>query len=167
MAENKCSCFSELVTEEKLKQLDEILKEYKGRPGALIPVLHQAQELFGFVPIEVQKRVAEGLDTELSEVYGVVTFYSLFSLQPRGEHEIGVCKGTACYVKGSEKVLDRLEDDLGIEAGETTPDGKYSIEVMRCVGACGLGPVVTVDDDIYARVKPEKLNEVLARYEDE
>jgi len=164
MGKHQSNYFEDQITDDKLEKFDEIIAEQKDQPGALIPILHQAQEIFGFLPMEIQEKVAEALEIELSEVYGVVTFYSLFSLQPKGEHEIGVCKGTACYVKGADKILDRLEEELNIQAGETTADGKFSIEVMRCVGACGLGPVVTVDDDIYARVKPEKLSDILSRY---
>ncbi|HHV61934.1 MAG TPA: NADH-quinone oxidoreductase subunit NuoE [Firmicutes bacterium] len=164
MACEECRCSAE-ITQDKWEKLDEIIAKYKGRPGALIQVLHEAQELIGYLPREAQVRVAEGLDIPLSEVYSVVTFYALFSLKPKGRHQINVCKGTACYVRGADRILEKLEDTLGITEGDTTSDGRFSIEVVRCMGACGLGPVIRVDDDIYARLKPDRVPEILKKYD--
>lgn len=148
----------------KLQQLDEIIAKYRGKPGALIPVLHQAQMLYGYLPKEVQIRVAEGLNIPLSEVYGVITFYSLFTLKPRGKHTIGVCMGTACYVKGAPGVLEALQNELGIGANDTTDDGLFSLVITRCVGACGLAPVMTIGDDVYGRLTADKIPEIIAKY---
>lgn len=156
---------AELNQQEKFALLDEVIKEYKDAPGALIPVLHKAQEIFGYLPEEVQERIAEGLSVSLTDIYGVITFYSFFSLKPRGQHKIGVCMGTACYVKGQAQVLQELEKQLGIKINETTEDGKFSLEVTRCVGACGLAPVITIDDDVYGRLTPDKVKEILEKYE--
>ncbi|MGE5587491.1 MAG: NADH-quinone oxidoreductase subunit NuoE [Clostridia bacterium] len=164
MACEECTCFGK-VTEEQRNKVREIIQHYRGKSGVLIQVLHEAQQVVGYLPREIQAMVAEGLDVPLSEVYSVVTFYALFSLKPKGRHQISVCKGTACYVRGAEDILNRLEQDLGIRAKDTTSDGKFSMEVVRCMGACGLGPVVRVDDDIYARLKPDRLKEILAKYE--
>ncbi|NPV52113.1 MAG: NADH-quinone oxidoreductase subunit NuoE [Firmicutes bacterium] len=164
MACEECRC-SEGITQEQWGKLDEIIAKHRGRQGALIQVLHEAQESIGYLPREVQVRVAEGLDIPLSEVYSVATFYALFSLKPKGRHQLNVCKGTACYVRGADRILEKLEDTLGIKEGDTTSDGKFSIEVVRCMGACGLGPVIRVDDDIYARLKPDKVPEILKKYE--
>lgn len=153
------------VTDEKYFKLDEVIKQYKGKPGGLIPVLHQAQLIFGYLPKDVQIRVAEGLGLPLSEVYGVITFYSLFSLQPRGKHTIGICLGTACYVKGAAEILKALEDKLGIKVGESTEDGLFSLMQTRCLGACGLAPVLTIGEDVYGRLTPEMLPDILNRYE--
>ena len=164
MACEHCRSFQE-VTEDQFAKLDEIINRYKGKQGALIPVLHEAQELIGFLPKEVQVRIAEGLGIPLSEIYSVVTFYALFSLKPKGRNQINVCKGTACYVRGAEGVLKKLEETLKVKAGDTTDDGRFSVEVVRCMGACGLGPVVRINDDVYARVKPDKLPEILEKYD--
>ncbi len=153
------------VTDEKYLKLDEVINQYKGKAGALIPVLHQAQLIFGYLPKEVQIRVAEGLGIPLSEVYSVITFYSLFSLQPRGKHTIGVCLGTACYVKGAAEVLKALEENLGIKVGDSTQDGLFTLMQTRCLGACGLAPVLTIGEDVFGRLTPEMLPDILKRYE--
>jgi NADH:ubiquinone oxidoreductase subunit E len=140
------------------------LQEYKGVPGALIPVLHQAQLLFGYLPHDVQVRIAEELDLPLSEVYGVSSFYSFFSLKPRGKYTVSVCMGTACYVKGAPALLEKIRETLQIEDGETTEDGLFTLDTTRCVGACGLAPVLTIGDDVYGRLTPEKVPEILERY---
>ncbi len=160
MSGNGCRCEQELY-----KQLDQVIDAYRGKPDCLIQVLHKAQQVFGYLPKEVQKRVAEGLGVSLNEVYGVATFYSFFSLQPKGKHQVNVCQGTACYVRGSSKVLARIEKELGVGPGETTADGNFSVEVVRCLGACGLGPVMTVDEDVHARLKPDKVPSILKRYQ--
>ena len=130
-------------------ELREFIANEKDKPGALMPVLQEAQEIYGYLPIEVQTIVADMLDISLSEVYGVATFYTQFSLNPKGEHRISICLGTACYVKGADKILDALEEKLGIKVGECTEDGVFSLDSCRCVGACGLAPVMMVDDDVY------------------
>lgn len=150
--------------EEKLKAL---IADYKDIPGALMPVLQQAQGIYGYLPIEVQQMIAEGLNIPLAEVYGVVTFYSQFTLNPKGKYEISVCMGTACYVKGAGDLIDRITQVLGIEPGEVTPDGKFSLTNTRCIGACGLAPVMTVNDDVYGRLKPEDIDGILRKYMNE
>lgn len=134
-------------------------------PGELITILHQVQEHFGFLPEVVQECVAECLSIPVSKVYGVVTFYSLFTMKPKGRHPINVCTGTACYVRGAETVLREIAAQLNIKVGETTPDGKFSLSCLRCVGACGLAPVVMVGDKIYPRVTPSDVEVILAQYE--
>lgn len=145
-------------------KLDEIIEAHKGRKGVLIQVLHQAQELFGWLPEAVQVRVAEGLNIPLAEVNGVLTFYSFFNTVPRGQHTIRVCLGTACYVRGGKDILERLQKELKIDVKGTTEDRNFSLEINRCVGACGLAPVVTVGADIYRRVKLDKIPGIIAKY---
>jgi NADH:ubiquinone oxidoreductase subunit E len=164
-----CECerkAKEAAAEEKrlYEKLDEIIDAHKGKRGVLIQVLHQAQGVFGWLPEQVQIKVADGLGTPLSEVYGVATFYSFFNIVPRGEHTVRVCLGTACYVRGGKQILEQFEKELKMEVGGTTEDRKFSLEVNRCVGACGLAPVVTVGKDIYRRVKIDKIPTILANY---
>ncbi|MBS7298934.1 MAG: NAD(P)H-dependent oxidoreductase subunit E [Eubacteriales bacterium] len=151
-------------TKEQEAKLMEVIAEHKGQKGATIPVLHKAQEIYGYLPIEVQTMIAEGLDVPLAEIYGVVTFYTQFSLNPKGEYQIGVCLGTACYVKGSGDILEEIKEILKIDVGECTPDGKFSLEATRCVGACGLAPVVTINDDVYGRLNKGEIGAILAKY---
>lgn len=151
-------------TPEQEKQLMEIIAKHKGKPGATIPVLHEAQGVYGYLPIEVQQMISEGLDVPLAEIYGIVTFYTQFSLNPKGKYEIGVCLGTACYVKGSGDILEELEKKLNIKVGECTPDGKFSLVATRCVGACGLAPVVTVNEDVYGRLTVDDVDDMLSKY---
>ncbi len=141
---------------EKLRELDYFIEERKTKKGALMEVLHEAQHMFGYLPIEVQQKISRGLGVPLAEVYGVVTFYSQFTLIPKGQYEIGVCLGTACYVKGSQKVVDIISQELDLPVGGTTPDGKFSLTATRCIGACGLAPVMTINEDVYGRLKPEE-----------
>ena len=164
MAENKCCCNNK-IDKEKMEKLEEIINEHKTQDGALIPVLHEAQELFGYLPEEVQQKIADGLGVSLAEVYGVATFYSRFTLTPKGKYNIQLCLGTACYVKGADKILLKLEELLGIKVGETTPDGKFSIEGARCVGACGLAPVMVINEEVYGKVTPEMVKGILDKYE--
>lgn len=155
--------FSGTLTQEL--QLKEVIAARKEQPGCLMPVLQQAQEIYGYLPIEVQAIVAEGLGISLSEVYGVATFYSQFRLNPKGIYRISICLGTACYVKGAAKVLEAVERKLGIQVGECTPDGLFSLESCRCVGACGLAPVMMVGSDVYGRLTPDQVGPILDKYE--
>ena len=164
-AENKCQCCCEEESEQqKLDRIAEVMERYKGKEGSLIQVLHLAQNIYGLLPLEVQKFIAEGMDKPLSEVSGVVTFYSFFSTEPRGKHTIRVCLGTACYVRGGKKLVDRLEQILGVGIGGTTKDQKFTFEVARCIGACGLAPAMMIDDVVYKQVNPDKLESILAKY---
>ena len=138
-----------------------LFNEYKPEKDNLIQMLNEVQEHFGYVPMEAQKALSEFLNIPMAEIYGVITFYSRFSLKPKGKYNISVCMGTACYVKGSQKIMDRLLERLKIGMGETTPDGKFSIEETRCVGACGLAPVFTVNGEVYGKATVQKLDEVL------
>ncbi|MGC9449979.1 MAG: NAD(P)H-dependent oxidoreductase subunit E [Oceanipulchritudo sp.] len=153
--------------DQMLAQLDGIIDEYKEKPGALIPVLQMAQGLYGYLPDPVLLRISEKLKIPFSEVAGVVGFYSFFSRHPQGRHQVRVCLGTACYVRGAKEVLQSLKKELGIEIGESTPDRCFSLEVGRCFGACGLAPVVMADVDVHQRVKPSKIRELLERYREE
>ena len=152
-------------TKEQEAQLFEIIEKRKNEPGAIMPVLQEAQNVYGYLPIEVQQMVADGLGVPLSEVFGVATFYSQFSLTPKGKYNISVCLGTACYVKGSGKILEELSKELGIEAEECTEDGKFSLTACRCIGACGLAPVITINDDVYGRLVPEDVKGILSKYQ--
>lgn len=149
--------------EEKLKAIIEANRHDKSR---LMAVMQEAQEIYGYLPIEVQSMIAEGMDVPLEKVYGVATFYAQFSLSPKGKYNISVCMGTACYVKGSQAILDAVSDKLGIGIDECTPDGRYSVTACRCIGACGLGPVLTVNDDVYGRLTPDDIDGILAKYQD-
>lgn len=150
---------------EVIAKLDRIIEGYRGQPSGLIQVLHQAQEVVGYVPREVQEKVADGLNVPLSDVYGVVSFYALFTLKPKGRFRISLCAGTACYVRGTVQILECLEQELGIKPGDTTEDGKFSIDLVRCIGACGLGPVMMINDDVHGRLEPDSIPEILAGYE--
>ena len=151
-------------TPEQEKELKEVILKHKDQKGALMPVLQEAQEIYGYLPIEVQTIIAEGLDIPLEEVYGVVTFYAQFSLYPKGQYKVSVCLGTACYVKGSGDIYDRLQQRLGIQGGQCTPDGKFSLESCRCVGACGLAPVLLVNEDVYGRLVTDDVAGILEKY---
>ena len=159
-----CCCGEEASEDELLARLDAVIADYEDKPGALIPVLQYAQGIFGYLPEVAMKRIAVSLGKPYSEVAGVVGFYSFFSTVPRGDHVIRVCLGTACYVRGSKAVLEAVKDKLGIDVGETTEDRQFSLEIARCFGACGLAPAVSIGDDVYKRVKPTKVPEILARY---
>ena len=151
-------------SKEKFAQLQELIDAHKNEKGALMPVLQGAQGIFGCVSEDVQKAIAEGLGVTLSEVYGVATFYSQFRLEPNGKYTISVCLGTACYVKGSQKVLDRLSEELQTPVGKTSPDGLFTLNATRCLGACGLAPVMTINDEVYGRLVPDDIPGILAKY---
>lgn len=152
--------------DEKLKrsELISFIEEQKKKKGPLMPVMQKAQDIYGALTIDVQELIAEELDVPMSDVYGVATFYSQFALEPKGEHVIGVCMGTACYVRNVEKVLDRLSEELGIEPGQTTPDNKFTLEPTRCLGCCGLAPVIMIDDQVYGRLTPADVPGILENY---
>lgn len=165
-----CACSPEngssfCGTPEQREQLLQVIADKRSDPGALMPVLQKAQEIYGYLPIEVQTMIAQEMDIPLEKVYGVSTFYSQFSLNPKGRHHISVCLGTACYVKGSGVILEELQNILDIKSGECTEDGKFSLDACRCVGACGLAPVMLVDDDVYGRMTANDIEKVLAKYE--
>ena len=160
---NTCTMCAE--AQEKAKRLDEIIAKYKDTRGALIPVLHEAQEVYGYLPLEVQRVIGEKLNIPLAEVYGVVSFYTQFSIYPKGKYQINVCMGTACYVKGANEVLDKFRTRLSIDVGECTEDGKFSLEACRCIGACGLAPVVTINDEVYGKLTADDVDSILDDYE--
>ena len=156
-----CPCI-----EEKLKkEMKEILEKYTQTKENLIPILNEVQVKYGYIPLIAQKEISEYLKMPMAEIYGVITFYSRFTLKPKGKYAISVCLGTACFVKGSEKIRERLKQRLKIEEGETTPDGKFSVDSTRCVGACGIAPVFTVNNEVYGRATVKKLDEVLDELE--
>ncbi len=152
-------------TKAQEEQLIAVIDKYRDVKGAMMPILQEAQEIYGYLPVEVQRIIAQRMDVSLEEVYGVASFYSQFSLNPKGEVAIAVCLGTACYVKGAGDILDRIVTKLGVPAGSTSPDGKYSIEATRCIGACGLAPVLTVNNEVYGRLKKEDVDDILAKYQ--
>lgn len=152
-------------TPDQIARLDVIVEKFKGKPGGLIPVLEEAQMVLEYLPIGIQKRIAQGLGLPLSRVYGVVTFYSFFTMTPKGRHTIRVCLGTACYVRGGKAIAEAIEKAFHVKEGETTPDRRFTYESVRCLGACGLGPVVVVDEDVHGRVKPAKVKELLNQYQ--
>jgi NADH:ubiquinone oxidoreductase subunit E len=156
---------NEVITPAMFLRIDAIVAKYKDKPGSLIPVLQQAQEVCGYLPPAVQRYVARGLNMSPSVVYGVATFYSFFTLVPRGKHVIRVCLGTACYVKRSEEILNKIKDELDLEVGEVTRDKRYSLEAVRCLGACGLAPVVVIGQDTYGDVAATKVMDIVKKYE--
>ncbi|MHB8110540.1 MAG: NADH-quinone oxidoreductase subunit NuoE family protein [Syntrophorhabdaceae bacterium] len=162
--EKQCTC-AEVNEEELYPRLEEVIEQHKGKGEDLIMVLHKAQNLFGYLPKKVQELVAEGLNVSLNEIYGVITFYNFFSTVPQGRNSVKVCLGTACYVRGSQEVLDKAQKELGIKVGGTTEDRRYSLDVVRCIGACGLAPAMLVNDDVYGRVKSPHLVGILEKYE--
>lgn len=151
-------------TPEQEKELRELIEKYKNMQGPLMPILQGAQDIYGYLPVEVQTIISEELDIPLEKVYGVITFYSQFSLSPKGEYKISICMGTACYVKGSGDVFDRLKLKLGIDSGECTADGRFSLDATRCLGCCGLAPVITVNDDVYGRLTADDIDGILEKY---
>ena len=163
-SQGPCSCCQNETGQQKMERIGQIIEEYRNREGNLIQILHMAQAIYGYLPMELMEYISERLGKPLSEVHGVATFYSFFSTKPRGENTIRVCLGTACYVRGGKKILDRLRDMLGVEVGQTTQDGKFTFEVARCIGACGLAPAITVNDKVYKQVNPEKLQKIIEKY---
>ena len=150
--------------EEYLKPLNEILDNYERHEKFLIPILQKAQKEYGYLPEEVLKRIAAYLDLSLSQVYGVVTFYAQFHHKPRGKNIVKVCMGTACHVRGGQSILEKLEEELGISSGETTEELKFTLETLACIGACGLAPVIMINDETYGRLTPDEIPEILAEY---
>lgn len=158
MDEKKC------MDEKLSKEMQELLKNYSQDKSNLIQILNEVQEKYGYIPKQSQIEISNYLNIPMAEIYGVITFYSRFTLEPKGKYNISVCLGTACFVKGSQALLDRLKERLKIEEGQTTPDGKFSIDATRCVGACGLAPVFTINNEVYGKATVKKLDEVLDEY---
>lgn len=161
MKECCCECGKE---DQRLQKVKKIIEEYKSAKGALIQVLHKIQDTYGYLPEDILKMVSEELNVSMTEIYGVASFYSLFSLEAKGEHVIRVCLGTACYVKGAQHVIDELGKQLKVEVGKTTGDGKFTLEATRCLGACGLAPVMMIDEKVYGRLTPELISGILEEY---
>ncbi len=155
-----------VITDQEKAKILEIIDKYRDDQGALIPTLHEVQEFYGYLPIEVQKIISEELNIPLAEIYGVVTFYTQFSTQPKGKYTVSVCLGTACYVKGSGKILEKFESILGVKAGEVSADGMFGIEACRCIGACGLAPVATVNGEVYGRLVQADVQSICNKYMD-
>ncbi len=151
-------------TAEQKKQLDEVIAKHKDDKSSVMAVMQEAQDIYGYLPVEVQTMIAEGMDVPLEKIFGVATFYAQFALSPKGKYNISLCLGTACYVKGSGLVMDRLTEKLGIGTDECTPDGKFSLSACRCVGACGLAPVMMVNEEVYGRLVPADVDTILAKY---
>ena len=164
MSETTAAVFA--GTKEQEQALKEAIALHKDQKGALMPVIQAAQSIYGYMPEEVQKMVAEGMGVSLAEIYGIVTFYSQFSLTPKGKYRITICMGTACYVIGAGQILERFEKELGINDGECTEDMKFSLDSARCVGACGLAPVLSINDDVYGKVSEDMVPEILSNYAD-
>ncbi|MHB1314558.1 MAG: NADH-quinone oxidoreductase subunit NuoE family protein [Christensenellales bacterium] len=160
---DKCTCCQQ-EDKQKFSEIANIIDLYKDKEGSLIQILHRAQEIYGYLPLQMQEFIAGSLGAPLSEISGVISFYSFFSTVPRGEHTIRVCLGTACYVRGGKKIVERLQDMLGIGIGETTKDGKFTFEIARCIGACGLSPAMMIDDVVYKQVNVNKLDSILSKY---
>ena len=160
-------CEGACGTPEQLEKLQAVIEESRTTPGCLMHILQEAQDIYGYLPLPVQKTIAEGLGISLAEVYGVVTFYSQFSLKPKGKYRVSVCLGTACYVKGSDKILAEVEKELGIKCGECTEDGMFSIDSCRCVGACGLAPVLMTNEEVHGKLTPEMVKGILDGYRKE
>jgi len=152
-------------TAEQVAKLDEIIARFKGKPGGLIPVLEEAQVTLDYLPISIQERIAKGLNLPLAQVYGVVTFYSFFTMKPRGRHTIRVCLGTACYVRGGKTIAESIVKEFNVAEGETTSDRRFTYETVRCLGACGLAPVIVVDENVHGRIKTQKMKSVLDDYQ--
>lgn len=161
--EKKCCC-SCGEKDDRIEEVKKIIESNKDTQGALIPVLHKIQHIYGYLPEDVLHLVSEELDVPMTEIYGVATFYHFFSLKPKGEHVIRVCLGTACYVKGSQLLIDKLSEILGIELGDTTKDNKFTLEATRCIGACGLAPAMMIGEKVYGRLTPDAIPNILEEY---
>lgn len=160
-----CNCSEGTVSQTENRKLKEIIEQHKDRKGALMPILNEIQDCFGYLSEDALKEVSKGMDIPLAEIYGVVTFYSRFTLKPRGEHTISVCLGTACYVKGAKDIFDRFVEELKVNgSGETTDDGKFTLEATRCLGCCGLSPVIMIDEDVYGKLTPDDVPLILKKY---
>ena len=155
---------SECVCEDKLRELDIVIERHKGVKGHLMPILNECQKIFGCIPFHAQKRISEATGIPMAEIYGVITFYSHFSLEPKGEYIISVCMGTACYVKNAQRLLEEFEKETGTQVGKTSADGKFTLEATRCIGACGLAPVATINKDVYGRLTIDQVSAIVARY---
>lgn len=152
------------LTEENFAKLHNVIESHKDMQGPLMPILHEAQHIFGAIPLEVQKTISEKMNVPLAEIYGVVTFYSQFTLEPKGDYLIGICLGTACYVRGAQQLIDKVVELTGVSVGKTSLDGKFSLEATRCIGACGLAPVLTVNEDVYGRLVLEDIPGIIQKY---
>lgn len=161
------TCSAGTDRKEKFAKLQEVIERYKGMKGPLMPVLQEAQEIFGALPLDVQNYISEALDVPVMDIYGVATFYSQFTLKPKGKYKVSVCMGTACYVRGAKLIQDKLVETLGIQVGETDKEGRFTLEATRCVGACGLAPVLLVNDDVYGRSTPEAVPGIIEKYRKE
>lgn len=161
-----CATKKEVITPERIEKLDACLAIYKEQQGGLMPVLNESQKIFGCIPFEIQKKLSKELNIPMAEIYGVITFYHQFSIEPKGDYIISVCMGTVCYVKDAQKLVDEVTAELGIAPGETTTDYKFTLMATRCVGACGLAPIVLVNEDVYGRleVKGGEMKEIIAKY---
>lgn len=151
-------------TAEQEKELLAVIENYRGVKGAMMPILQEAQDIYGYLPVEVQKIIADNTGVSAEEIYGIISFYSQFKLNPKGEISISVCLGTACYVKGALHVLEHIKEKLGLETGGTSPDGRYSLDATRCIGACGLAPVMIINDDVYGRIKKDEIDDIISKY---
>jgi len=164
MGEKTESAVCSLVDKDITDRISEVVEKYKGSDGCLIQVLHEVQDICGYLPVEVQKCIAQKLDLSLSSVSGVISFYSFFSTTPKAKHSIKICLGTACYVRGGQRIVDAIENELGVKVGENTADNKFSFQITRCLGACGLAPVFMVDEDVHQRVTADDIKDILAKY---
>ena len=151
-------------TKEQEKQLKQVISELRDEKGCLMPIMQRAQDIYGYLPIEVQKMISEELSVPMEKIYGVATFYAQFNLMPKGDYQISVCLGTACYVKGSGNIFNKIKTTLKIDSGECTPDGKFSLDACRCIGACGLAPVMTVNEEVYGRLTVDEVETILQKY---
>jgi NADP-reducing hydrogenase subunit HndA len=161
MSVQECCCVSADARETRLL---EAIEKHRDTKGALIPILHEAQEIYGYLPIQVQKKISEKMNIPLTEIYGVVTFYTQFSLKPKGRYKVQVCLGTACYVRGASDIQDKFKEILGIDVGECTEDSMFSLDACRCVGACGLAPVAMVNSEVYGKLKPDDIQGIINKY---
>ena len=162
--DNMVKEYSGVLNEANLAKFDDVIEKHKDSSGALMPILNEAQKIFGCIPLEIQLKISEAINVSVAEVYGVITFYSHFSIEPKGKYIIGVCMGTACYVKNAQLILEELEKEADCPSGKTSADGKFTIEATRCIGACGLAPVFTINRDVYGRVTVEQISEIIAKY---